>query len=560
MQDARSYFDRRLQECENALFRHLSEAPERYILGLLLRASDYLSVLPQDHALLRACPDAALDQSLRQMGLSWAFRHFYGAEYREQGGPEWLLPSAVEVKRAACLLADFSRLSGLKQLKQMIDFGLGEVTMPKPGDIRFTTDPEFRTHELRETEFLARSAEREARWCVDSAAEESPEEWERVKDAMYKAVEPWRDVFIQYDSPREVRDYFGYAALDAEALIANRFGIPDDAHFGGVPFKNYRSIVTGLVAWAESHIIYAILASKKYERVSAWNNIGLLQETKRIRHEIASVYEDPGEEIDQIADILTLTPDTVQFHAKDFESVGAPMIQVGDGFVFRPASTNFDGSYYYLHRELQRRFPRDWSRAIQQREDKFRATLYERLPEDRYWRLPRSANIKRDGKNLTDIDAALLDRRSGTLGIFQLKWQDPYERSLARRYSQQQNSEKRAGDWVERLEKMTESEGVELFENILPMPRELKATISRVLLFVIGRHRIRFSNPAIDEKYTAWLTMPQLEEYLALSGLADDDVLFSVWRQARNSAASMPESRFKRVELIVPDMKVTVCA
>jgi hypothetical protein len=64
---------------------------------------------------------------------------------------------------------------------------------------------------------------------------------------------------------------------------------------------------------------------------------------------------------------------------------------------------------------------KDWDKAVFAREKHFRDELYLPFDSERFFRLKRNANLKINGKTVTDIDALIFDRETGVVGVFQLK-------------------------------------------------------------------------------------------------------------------------------------------
>jgi hypothetical protein len=70
----------------------------------------------------------------------------------------------------------------------------------------------------------------------------------------------------------------------------------------------------------------------------------------------------------------------------------------------------------------------------------FRQNLYALFADKRFVTSAGRIALRREGGDVrTDIDAAVFDRKTGTLGIFELKSQDPFARSPAERVRQRDN-------------------------------------------------------------------------------------------------------------------------
>jgi hypothetical protein len=91
-----------------------------------------------------------------------------------------------------------------------------------------------------------------------------------------------------------------------------------------------------------------------------------------------------------------------------------------------------------LH-QLRRCYRSDWDFAVNGREQRFRDELYALLGKPSRRALDSNINLKLGGKRVTDIDAAVWDTKTGTLGLFQLKWQDLFGNSMRQRSSRMKN-------------------------------------------------------------------------------------------------------------------------
>ena len=80
--------------------------------------------------------------------------------------------------------------------------------------------------------------------------------------------------------------------------------------------------------------------------------------------------------------------------------------------------------------ELYRRYRKDWDHAVDGREEHFRKELYDLFPTRRFAKAEKPLNLRNEGVVATDIDAAVFDSTTRTLGLFQLKWQDPFGTSM----------------------------------------------------------------------------------------------------------------------------------
>ncbi|HEX5504802.1 MAG TPA: hypothetical protein VFW96_19450, partial [Thermomicrobiales bacterium] len=121
-----------------------------------------------------------------------------------------------------------------------------------------------------------------------------------------------------------------------------------------------------------------------------------------------------------------------------------------------------------------------------------------------------TVELKRAGGGArTDLDALVFDRKSGTLGIFELKAQDPFARSTAERSRQRDNfyhANKQVSaiaQWLQRndatgLLARVDARAAKTFK------------VQRVQLFVLGRYLAHFAGGPAPDRRAAWGTWPQV--------------------------------------------------
>jgi hypothetical protein len=105
--------------------------------------------------------------------------------------------------------------------------------------------------------------------------------------------------------------------------------------------------------------------------------------------------------------------------------------------------------YDFLLRRLREQYSPDYFRNVDEREAKFREDLRWVLPIRRVYFADKPIVRRDKGKTATDVDALALVKRTGTLGVFQLKWQDPYGGDLRERRSRLTNLVPSANKWLQ---------------------------------------------------------------------------------------------------------------
>ena len=177
----------------------------------------------------------------------------------------------------------------------------------------------------------------------------------------------------------------------------------------------------------------------------------------------------------------------------------------------------------FMLSELNRRYPTDWDHAVNEREEVFRKELYGLFPAERFGKADRPLMLKNVGATATDIDAALFDASTGTLGIFQLKWQDPFGASMRKRNSKMKNFLTETNRWVSTVSSILNHSPTAL-DSLIGEGATRNLETERILLFVIGRHFSHFSGGVYRDSRAAWGTWPQMLRLLKESEVGSDPI------------------------------------
>jgi hypothetical protein len=168
----------------------------------------------------------------------------------------------------------------------------------------------------------------------------------------------------------------------------------------------------------------------------------------------------------------------------------------------------------FLTREMRRRDSTRYNNAAHAREDLFRRELYALFPESRFVTARNRVLLRKpEGEARTDIDAAIFDKKTGTLAIFELKALDPFARSTAE-LIRQRDSTLEAGHQVSAiLDWMNRHSPDELLKRIDPGTAK-KFNVQKVLPFVLGRCVALFDDGPAPEARAAWSDWPAFVQHV----------------------------------------------
>ncbi|GAB3721618.1 hypothetical protein GCM10027594_02040 [Hymenobacter agri] len=280
--------------------------------------------------------------------------------------------------------------------------------------------------------------------------------------------------------------------------------------FGQVPYGAYVTMVEYLAGLALLHKSFCEAAHKKYDRLELRNIISLFCSRENIIADLARYLDRTVQEVSSMLNHITLNKDNYQAYLTIPRVAPPPFVQVSDSQLLRSTAGCLNNPFQFLNHELKRTCALDYSKAVNNREDRFRRMIFGFFTEDRFVRIPVEIRMSIDGRE-TDIDAVVFDKTTKSLGLFQLKWQDPFANSMQKRRSVISNLQKNALSWLDKVVTWVERNDVKTTLNALQITRHSPAenAIGNVYFFIIGRHSIHFTGVEQDER-AAWGSWPQL--------------------------------------------------
>ncbi|MDQ3547486.1 MAG: hypothetical protein M3439_01590, partial [Chloroflexota bacterium] len=209
-------------------------------------------------------------------------------------------------------------------------------------------------------------------------------------------------------------------------MMAYQLGYPPDAAIGGCTVQIYRDVLGLLIAWA-------LRARDRGGAVTP-------QPERSLIAALASALAVDPALIGQAVAAFTLDRESAAYHAAVPGVAAAPLVRVEPNRLALSLHGLTTEPLFFLTRELKRRGAQEYHNTAHLREGVFRQDLYALFPDKRFVTSAGRVELRRDsGKIRTDIDAVVFDRKTGTLGFFELKSQDPFARSTAELARQRDN-------------------------------------------------------------------------------------------------------------------------
>jgi hypothetical protein len=220
---------------------------------------------------------------------------------------------------------------------------------------------------------------------------------------------------------------------------------------------------------------------------------------------------------------FTVDDENAAYHAAVPGVAAAPLVRIAPDRLVLSLHGLTTEPLFFLTRELRRRDPQDYHNTAHLRETAFRQDLYALFEDKRFVTSQSRIVLRRDDHNArTDLDAVIFDRKTGTLGVFELKSQDPFARSTAELARQRETvlyaNRQVSGslDWMKR-------HGANELLNRVDQPTAKKFRAQKVYSFVLGRYLAHFNDGAEPDRRAAWGTWPQLLRLLDTQPIRPND-------------------------------------
>lgn len=249
------------------------------------------------------------------------------------------------------------------------------------------------------------------------------------------------------------------------------------------------------------------------------------------------------------------------FHATVPGVASAPLIDIGNGEVILSRAGLMTQPLLFLTREIRRRSGQDYHNASAYRETLFRQELYDLFADKRFVTSVNRIELRSQQGNLrTDVDAAVFDRKSGSLATFELKSQDPFARSGAE-YIRQRNNFLHANRQVSgMLDWLNRNSANELLNRVDSRTAK-QFRVQNVYPFVIGRYLAHFTGGSPKDPRAGWCTWPQLLKELERQPIAESGTnpLASLFARIRKGPETMLDLEQLRPRTIdIADIEIEV--
>ncbi len=330
---------------------------------------------------------------------------------------------------------------------------------------------------------------------------------------IYKEMEKlcfvWNKEFIGYNGSQTVENYFNNVAY-YDAIHSTEWDYyQDDSLFAGIPYGNYTDAIIDLFGYAAKHVHFAGILQSMHPELLAENLFYNIREENETIHLIQENRSCSKEDAKIILSCISVSSDNCNLFETGQVSC-APLIKISDHQYLHSIAGSLFHPFSFLLSSLGKRFPQDASKNVNCREAAFRQQLYEIIGKG-FTCIDHNIVIKKDGKTITDIDAAMMDKNNGDIALFQLKWQNQTADSVRSLHSKSQNFVNETKKWVNDVKQWIEDSSEDNIAAHLGNGIKAKGiNKSKIYLFVLGRNHGNYSGERLKDEKTVWAQWYQL--------------------------------------------------
>lgn len=313
-----------------------------------------------------------------------------------------------------------------------------------------------------------------------------------------------------YTTTPPIDDHYRRCGALAVRRMGHQHSYPPDAAIGGITFQFYLDLLATLIGWLARDLDLRASGGAADGVPESEAALAVPRSEGALVAALAGALDADAAVVRQALGAFTLDGENAGYHSAPPGAAAPPCVRVGEDRIAWSVAGLLAEPIVFLMRELRRRHDREYHNSAHLREGVFRQDLYGLFPGPRFVKSAGRVELRREGGGLrTDLDALIFDRKTGALGIFELKSQDPFARSAGERQRQRdyflgathQIAATRL--WLQRHDP---TELLARFDSATAK----RFRVQRVYLFVLGRYLAHFAEGSAPDRHAAWGAWPQV--------------------------------------------------
>lgn len=407
-----------------------------------------------------------------------------------------------------------------RRVAQTIAGGIGKIEKTGPQEFTITLPSEIDHDDYYERYLLRHYTSESWRLFRELFVHEKFQDVEKeVHEKLYELVYPFMEHYIGYDTDPTLDNYF-FALASHEVSLQEGYDTYNYAvKFGGISVQQYMLALKYIVSLSIKHEYFAEALVKKHPEVKLENVLTIsadvypfIESLRDAVNYFGSGYED-FEEIDlnqatQIFNVLTCSRDCLDL----IDAPGSPhplSIRCSETGVIRALFGAHSEPVRYLLESLRYHYPKDYNKNQGNREASLQRAI-RRVLNEAFQELDYLPNVRMrlDGRVLSDIDLVVLDKKAGTVLLFQLKHQELYGSDLYSKYVRNDRLKNEVRDWMFAVNSWISTLGKEGVKKALQLKNDWAQDL-QIFRVVISRHVAYPLKGIVNGEDSAYANWPQ---------------------------------------------------
>jgi hypothetical protein len=344
--------------------------------------------------------------------------------------------------------------------------------------------------------------------------------------------------------------YYRQLGQASVARFANQHGYPRETTIGGATFGQYSDVLAALIGWQQR---------QHAQRTPSSADVPAPRAERDICAELADTLDADPAAMRRALQPFILDGDNAAYHSSLPGLAAPPLIRLDGERLVCSALGLLSEPLIFLTRELRRRHAQDYHNSAHLREGVFRQDLYRLFDDKRFVLSGGTVELRRDGVARTDLDALIFDRKTATLGVFELKAQDPFARSVEERQRQRDNFY-RANRQVSAILEWVQRRGADDVLRRFDERVAKRYNVQKAYVFVLGRYLAHFTGGAEPDRRAAWGSWPQVLRLVEQGAWRSDqrDPLGALFARLRDAPATDAPANAASQTIAIGDFRLRV--
>lgn len=401
--------------------------------------------------------------------------------------------TATTRSHARSLLHAFGKCAVLQKAAEMALHGLLTGNETEGGlSLKFTVgDDSDHFLDQLEAEALERAFGDADSVTIDSM---STAEVNDLTASLVFPFETGRGTMVGYDADPRLDAHFinlvGKRALEWRAEA----GLHPDVQTDELNGADVAAVVMMLASFYLKHIWFVGVGSRRLSGINYCMSLTIWKRPHELVESISSFTGIDTARVHSAFRAIVVTRHDAEYFGAEATPFMPMLLEISEGYWLAPVSSIFRNPFTAIRMLNEFRNPATVQSVRKPREQWMISELYALFEGTRYQVVELPTRLKRDGKLVTDIDAAVLDMTTGELALFQLKWQDFGSNQLRAIRSKAKNFVERVSLWADQVEAWIEEFGEAELCRTLKLKLPKGAVPTSVKMFAIGRSGARFTS------------------------------------------------------------------